>query len=149
MKRISSLARFGTFAGVLVLAILSLVFLIAWSIWFIIPLAVFGVLSLMGVYDIFQEKHSILRNYPVMGHMRFFFEGIRPEIRQYLIESDQDEEPFSLDDRSLVYQRAKGQDAARPFCTRLPVYVAGYSCVSHSVPPILLSNTLFQSLLHI
>ena len=144
MKRISSLARFGTFAGVLVLAILSLVFLIAWSIWFIIPLAVFGVLSLMGVYDIFQEKHSILRNYPVMGHMRFFFEGIRPEIRQYLIESDQDEEPFSRDDRSLVYQRAKGQEDARPFGTRMRVYDAGYSWVTHSVQPIHITNTDFR-----
>lgn len=144
MKRIPSLARFGTFAGVLFLALLSLVFLVTWSIWFIIPLALFGVLSLMGVYDVFQEKHSILRNYPVMGHMRFFFEGIRPEIRQYLIESDQDEEPFSRDDRSLVYQRAKGQEDARPFGTRMRVYDAGYSWVTHSVQPVHITDTDFR-----
>ncbi|WP_295508018.1 FMN-binding glutamate synthase family protein [uncultured Sulfitobacter sp.] len=144
MKRISSLARFGTFAGVLLLALLSLILLITWSLWFIVPLVLFGVLSAMGVYDVIQEKHSILRNYPVLGHMRFFFEGIRPEIRQYLIESDQDEEPFSRDDRSLVYQRAKGQEDARPFGTRMRVYDAGYSWVTHSVQPVHIENTDFR-----
>jgi glutamate synthase domain-containing protein 2 len=144
MKRISSLARFGTFAGVLFLALLSLVFLIAWSIWFFVPLVFFGVLSAMGCYDVIQEKHSILRNYPVLGHMRFFFEGIRPEIRQYLIESDQDEEPFSRDDRSLVYQRAKGEEDARPFGTRMRVYDAGYSWVTHSVQPVHIADTDFR-----
>ena len=144
MKKISSLARFGTFAGVLLLALLSLILLITWSLWFIVPLVLFGVLSAMGVYDVIQEKHSILRNYPVLGHMRFFFEGIRPEIRQYLIESDQDEEPFSRDDRSLVYQRAKGQEDARPFGTRMRVYDAGYSWVTHSVQPVHIENTDFR-----
>ena len=144
MKRISSLARFGTFAGVLFLALLSLIFLIAWSSWFIVPLVFFGVLSAMGCYDVIQEKHSILRNYPVLGHMRFFFEGIRPEIRQYLIESDQDEEPFSRDDRSLVYQRAKGEEDARPFGTRMRVYDAGYSWVTHSVQPVHIADTDFR-----
>jgi glutamate synthase domain-containing protein 2 len=144
MQRISSLARFGTFAGVVALTFLSLILLIVWSGWFIIPMAVFGVLSGMGVYDVIQEKHSILRNYPVLGHMRFFFEGIRPEIRQYLIESDQDEEPFSRDDRSLVYQRAKGQEDARPFGTRMRVYDAGYSWVTHSVQPVHIDDTDFR-----
>ena len=108
MPDFSSLHRFIPLVGASVLAFISLVLMLAWSGWFAFPLALFGVLSAMGLYDVVQTKHSILRNYPVLGHMRFFFEGIRPEIRQYLIESDQDEEPFSRDDRSLVYQRAKG-----------------------------------------
>jgi len=144
MHRISSLARFATFAGVVLLALVSVILMVAWSAWFIIPLILFGTMSAMGVYDLIQEKHSILRNYPVLGHMRFFFEGIRPEIRQYLIESDQDEEPFSRDDRSLVYQRAKGQEDARPFGTRMRVYDAGYSWVTHSVQPIHIKNTDFR-----
>lgn len=144
MQKISSLVRFGTFAGVVFLAFLSLILSVFWSGWFIIPLVVFGILSAMGVYDVVQEKHSILRNYPVLGHMRFFFEGIRPEIRQYLIESDQDEEPFSRDARSLVYQRAKGEEAARPFGTRMRVYDAGYSWVTHSVQPVHITDTDFR-----
>ena len=135
MPNLSSLARFTPFVGVLILTLVSLILLFAWSGWFILPLALFGVLSGMGIYDLIQTKHSILRNYPVLGHMRFFFEGIRPEIRQYIIESDQDEEPFSRDDRSLVYQRAKGQEDARPFGTRMRVYDAGYSWVTHSAQP--------------
>ncbi len=66
-----------------------------------------GVLSLLGLYDVLQNRHSILRNYPIMGHFRFLFEDIRPEIRQYFIEADQDALPFSRMQRSLVYQRAK------------------------------------------
>jgi glutamate synthase domain-containing protein 2 len=144
MQRISSLARFTTFAGVVLLTLLSLILIATWSVWFVVPAILFGVMSAMGVYDVIQEKHSILRNYPVLGHMRFFFEGIRPEIRQYLIESDQDEEPFSRDDRSLVYQRAKGEEDARPFGTRMRVYDAGYSWVTHSMQPVHIEDTDFR-----
>ncbi|MCG6902500.1 MAG: FMN-binding glutamate synthase family protein [Rhodobacter sp.] len=126
--------RFAAFAGSLVLAILSLAGLI-FSGWFVLPLLVFGTLAAIGVYDVLQPQHSILRNYPVIGHMRFLFEGIRPEIRQYLIESDQDEEPFSRDKRSLIYQRAKGVEDKRPFGTRQRVYDSGYEWITHSVVP--------------
>ena len=69
-------------------------------------------MAALGTCDVFQMKHAILHNYPVLGHMRFVFEGVRPEIRQYLIESDQDEEPFSRQMRSLdlsALQRPRGQ----------------------------------------
>jgi glutamate synthase domain-containing protein 2 len=143
MKDLHEMIRFATFAGVVVLCLLSLILLI-WSGWFIVPFVVFAVLSAVGVYDITQTKHAILRNYPVLGHMRFIFEGIRPEIRQYLIESDQDEEPFSRDARSLVYQRAKGQEDARPFGTRLRVYDSGYSWITHSMQPINIKDHDFR-----
>ncbi|MEP2096716.1 MAG: FMN-binding glutamate synthase family protein [Paracoccaceae bacterium] len=110
----------------------------------LIPLVFFAALTALGVHDIRQRDHSILRNYPVLGHMRFLFEGIRPEIRQYLIESDQDEEPFSRDDRSLVYQRSKGVEDKRPFGTRMRVYDAGYSWVTHSASPKHLTETDFR-----
>lgn len=144
MPDFSAYTRFASFAGVALLAFVSLVLSIFWSGWFLLPFVVLAVLTGMGIYDVYQTKHSILRNYPVLGHMRFFFEGIRPEIRQYLIESDQDEEPFSRDDRSLVYQRAKGQEDARPFGTRQRVYDAGYSWVTHSVQPVHIDNFDFR-----
>ncbi len=142
--RSHDLTRFAPFAGVILLSLISLLLMLALSWWFALPFALFGALALVGLYDIRQRRHSILRNYPILGHMRFIFEGIRPEIRQYLIESDQDEEPFSRDDRSLVYQRAKGQEDARPFGTRQRVYDAGYSWVTHSVQPMEIKDHDFR-----
>jgi hypothetical protein len=78
-------------------------------------------LSLLGVRDMLQSKRAILRNYPVIGHLRFLLEFIRPEMRQYFIESDNEAAPFSRQQRSLVYQRAKGDPDKRPFGTQLDV----------------------------
>lgn len=144
MPDIGSMMRYSIFAGVVVLGLLCLIAALVWSGWMLIPFAIFAGMSLLGLHDVRQPHHSILRNYPVLGHMRFLFEGIRPEIRQYLIESDQDEEPFSRDARSLVYQRAKGQEDKRPFGTRMRVYDAGYSWVTHSVVPIEIEDTDFR-----
>src|SRR5579863_5986960 len=96
---------------------------------------VFAVLCLVGVHDILQRQHSILRNYPVIGHIRWMAELIRPEIRQYLIEADEDAAPFSRSQRSLVYQRAKGDPGERPFGTLLDTYRDGYEFVAHSMMP--------------
>ena len=137
------LGPFFIFAAVVVLALASLLGL-AWSAWFLIPALLFGALGLLGIHDIVQKKRSILRNYPVIGHLRFLFEGFRPEIRQYLIESDQDEEPFSREKRSLVYQRAKGVEDKRPFGSRLRIYDAGYEWLTHSVVPHHIENSDFR-----
>jgi len=134
MKKLENLYRYIPLAVVIALTIASAVNLV-WSEWFTLPTLLFGWLSILGIYDLIQRHHSILRNYPVLGHMRFVFEGMRPEIRQYLIESDQDEEPFSRDARSIVYQRAKGAEDKRPFGTRQRVYDAGYSWLTHSIQP--------------
>ena len=67
----------------------------------------------LGWRDTRQRRHSVLRNYPVIGHLRFLLEFIRPEIRQYFIESDNEAAPFSRQQRSLVYQRAKGEGAPK------------------------------------
>ncbi len=134
MDFIKEYERFLTFAGVGVMTLVSLA-LVPMSAWFWLPVLVFFGLTLVGVYDVMQRKHAILRNYPVLGHMRFIFEGIRPEIRQYLIESDRDEEPFSREERSLVYQRAKGAEDKRPFGTQARVYDAGYAWLTHSIQP--------------
>ena len=82
--------------------------LAAWSPWFLWPAAVAAALSLLGLVDYAQPRQAIRRNYPVLAHFRFFFEYIRPEIRQYFIESDTEELPYSRAQRSIIYQRAKG-----------------------------------------
>lgn len=100
------------------------------SLWLIT-----GILSVLGLYDVLQNKHSILKNYPIMGHFRYIFEDIRPEIRQYFIESDQDALPFSRMQRSLVYQRAKNENADKPFGSILDTYAENYRFMVHSMLP--------------
>ena len=90
---------------------------------------IFAALVLLGLRDVRQTRHSILRNYPVIGHLRFLFEFMRPEIRQYFIEADNDAAPFSRQQRSLVYQRAKGDPDKRPFGTQLDVGTLGYEWI--------------------
>ncbi len=96
---------------------------------------VFLLLVLVGVRDVVQQRHSVLRNYPLIGHLRFFFEFIRPEIRQYFIEGDNEANPFSRQQRSLVYQRAKGDSDKRPFGTQINVGAIGYEWINHSIAP--------------
>lgn len=104
--------------------------LVAWT-WLILA----PILTL-GWYDMLQRDHSILRNFPVLGHFRFLFELIRPEIYQYFVESDTDGVPFDRDTRSLVYQRAKDVRDTVPFGTKEDVYEVGYEWVNHSMAPV-------------
>jgi len=94
-----------------------------------------GLLVAVGVHDLVQERHSILRNYPLSGHFRYLFEAVRPELRQYLFESDVDSTPFSRLQRAIVYQRAKEQLDSRPFGTQYDVYASGYEWINHSMRP--------------
>ncbi|HEX3139808.1 MAG TPA: FMN-binding glutamate synthase family protein [Rhizobacter sp.] len=95
----------------------------------------FALLLGLGLRDILQTRHSVLRNYPVIGHLRFLLEFIRPEMRQYFIESDNEAAPFSRQQRSLVYQRAKGEQDKRPFGTQMDVGATGYEWINHSLVP--------------
>jgi glutamate synthase domain-containing protein 2 len=104
--------------------------------WAWTPALLFGALSLIGLHDVLQRRHSILRNYPVLGHVRWLAESVRPEIRQYLIEADEDAAPFSRSQRSLVYQRAKGDPGEHPFGTLLDAYRNGYEFIGHSMTPV-------------
>nr|WP_295773480.1 FMN-binding glutamate synthase family protein [Rhodoferax sp.] len=104
----------------------------------------FALLVATGVYDLRQHKRSILRNYPIIGHIRFMLEFVRPEIRQYFIESDNDANPFSRAQRSLVYQRAKGDPDKRPFGTQLDVHAEGYEWINHSLAPTQLRSHDFR-----
>jgi glutamate synthase domain-containing protein 2 len=101
----------------------------------IIPILIFGGLSLLGFRDLLQQNHAVLRNYPISAHIRFLLEEIRPEMRQYFFESEKDGMPFSRDTRSLIYQRAKMVLDKRPFGTQENIYLEGYEWMHHSMAP--------------
>src|ERR1700751_2705393 len=101
----------------------------------LIPILIFGALTLLGLRDLVQKNHAILRNYPIAAHVRFLLEEIRPEMRQYFFESEKDGMPFSRDTRALVYQRAKMVLDKRPFGTQEDVYKEGYEWMNHSMSP--------------
>jgi glutamate synthase domain-containing protein 2 len=109
----------------------------AWALFFLFIVG-------LGFRDTRQTRHSVLRSYPVIGHLRFLLEFIRPEIRQYFIESDREAAPFSRQQRSLVYQRSKGQQDKRPFGTQLDVGAAGYEWINHSIAPTVIASHDFR-----
>lgn len=94
-----------------------------------------GPLILLGTVDMLQTKRAIRRNFPVIGHARYLMEEIRPEIQQYFIESNTEGRPFTREDRSLVYQRSKGELDSLPFGTQRDVYKPGYEWLTHSMSP--------------
>ena len=95
----------------------------------------FGGLTALGVSDLLQKRHAVLRNYPISAHLRFLLEEMRPEMRQYFFESETDGLPFSRTQRAVVYQRAKMVLDKRPFGTQLDVYAQGYEWMRHSIAP--------------
>jgi glutamate synthase domain-containing protein 2 len=101
----------------------------------LIPTLVFAGLTALGIRDVLQKDHAVLRNYPISAHLRFLLEEIRPEMRQYFFESEKDGMPFSRDTRAVVYQRAKMVLDKRPFGTQKNVYEQGYEWMHHSVAP--------------
>ena len=93
-----------------------------WGTVFLVAAVLFGALSALGLRDLVQTSHAVLRNYPISAHLRFLLEEMRPEMRQYFFESETDGLPFSRNQRAVVYQRAKMQLDKRPFGTQLDVY---------------------------
>ncbi|MFN3586644.1 MAG: FMN-binding glutamate synthase family protein [Moraxellaceae bacterium] len=131
---ISLLSRYAFFGACVLLAVGLLPWLPRWpELW---PLAAGAwLLTLVGLYDLRQTRHAVRRNYPVLGNIRYLVEAIRPEIRQYLLEGDNDALPFSRAQRSLVYARAKGESSDKAFGTLLDVYEPGFEFISHSLQP--------------
>jgi glutamate synthase domain-containing protein 2 len=127
------LTRFTVLAASIVTAVVSGYYLP--GVWAIPFFCVSLTLSLVGLYDLAQPLHSVRRNYPIIGRLRWFFEEIRPEIRQYLIEGENDKTPFSRSQRSLVYARAKNERSDRAFGTLVDVYQNGYEYIAHSTRP--------------
>lgn len=138
------LTRYTAFYVIIALTVLSLLLALvsgAGWLWVAVP----GMaLCALGLVDLTQTRHAIRRNYPVIGNLRFLFEAIRPEIRQYFLESDTQQLPFSRADRSLVYQRAKQQVDKRPFGTQQEVYGNGYEWINHSMNPTHITDPEFR-----
>ncbi len=118
----------------LVLAIITTLAAFSPAAWWLMFIAV--PLVLLGLYDMFQNKHTILRNFPLLGHFRYFFEMISPEIQQYFIERHTDGTPISRNHRALVYSRGKDKTPTHPFGTELNLYAPGYDGLSHSIYPV-------------
>jgi len=114
------------------------------SRWWWVAAAVCAALTLLGIYDLIQPRHAVRRNYPVLGNLRFLFEYIRPEIRQYFLEDDTQAAPFSRAQRSIVYQRAKQEVDKRPFGTQQDVYGDRYEWINHSLVPAHAADTDFR-----
>ncbi|WP_214664623.1 MULTISPECIES: FMN-binding glutamate synthase family protein [Streptomyces violaceusniger group] len=110
---------------------------LAWwvSPWWWLLVVVAAAMTAVAVRDVVQREHSVLRNYPLLGHLRFLLEALRPELQQYFIERDYDGRPYDRDVRSIVYERAKGVDAEEPFGTERDVGAAGYEFLVPSLAP--------------
>lgn len=103
---------------------------------FLLLLLIFVPLILMGFYDMYQSKHTIRNNFPLLGRMRYLLEELGPELRQYFIETDTDGKPFNRLQRSMIYQRSKHISSNKPFGTQLDVYDTGYEWINHSMNAI-------------
>lgn len=127
--------RYTTLAVCVLVALVSLPWMVARpGAWPVTLFLLACALILLGVRDLRQTRHAVLRNYPILGHLRFILEFIRPEIRQYFIEGDIDKgEPFTRAQRTVVYQRSKGVPDVRPFGTKLDVGAKGYEWINHSL----------------
>ena len=106
--------------------------------------AVFGALAGLGTLDLLQRKSTLRRNYPILAHFRYGLESIGPEMRQYFIQSDTAEVPFSRQQRALVYQRAKRMNDVRPFGTQQDVYGIDYEWINHSLAPARIPSSDFR-----
>ena len=135
---LSLLSRYAVFVGCVLFTLFGLPL---WHHEWLWPFTLLtAVLSVVGIIDLLQSRHSVRRNYPILGNIRYAVEAIRPEIRQYLLESDSDALPFSRAQRSLVYSRAKNESADKPFGTLIDVYQTGFEFIGHSMRPAPLSD---------
>lgn len=128
-------------AGFVFILSLTIALLLNMGWWLVL---ISGALTAIGIADVRQTKRAILRNYPILAHFRFVFEAIRPEIRQYFLEDDTEANPFSRNQRSIVYQRAKRAIDKRPFGTQLDVYADGYEWINHSIVPMHIDSHDFR-----
>jgi glutamate synthase domain-containing protein 2 len=129
--------RFAPFVSACVLTVAAVALAVATgAVAWIVLAAVFGAVALLGVLDLAQRRHSILRNYPVLGHMRFLLEKVRPELQQYFVERNFDGRPFDRDTRTSIYERAKGIKDEQAYGTERDVQEPGYEWLLHSVHPV-------------
>ncbi|MFM9370092.1 FMN-binding glutamate synthase family protein [Streptomyces sp. Da 82-17] len=130
MKRFAGLAS----AAAGTVAFLPLAALV--SPWWWFAVGVCAAPTLVGGYDLLQRRHTVLRNYPVIGHLRYGLESVRPQLQQYFVERDYDGRPYDRDTRTIVYERAKGVDAEDPFGSERDMYARGYEYLVPSISPV-------------
>ena len=133
-----------TLAVVLALGGFSLIASGSQSLWALAIFLLGAGFTLIGLHDLFQTRHAVLRNYPIAAHLRFILESIRPEMRQYFFEDEKHGMPFGRDKRAIIYQRAKMQLDKRPFGTTYDVYADGFEWMSHSLAPKPLAPSDFR-----
>ena len=136
--------RFYFFAAMICAFLVSLVLAWAHPAIGVLPVLITAGLTIIGILDVLQTKQAIRRNYPILAHLRFFLESIRPEIRQYFLETDTEKIPFSRAQRSLVYQRAKNVVDKRAYGTQLDVYESDYEWINHSMNPVKVKDINFR-----
>ena len=129
------MGRYLAYGLSIALAVLSLLLSTRWHGWGW-GAAIFGALALLGTWDLLQKRSTLRRNYPILAHFRYGLESVGPEMRQYFIEGDTAEVPFSRQQRSLVYQRAKGVNDVVPFGSQQGVYSVDYEWINHSLAPV-------------
>jgi glutamate synthase domain-containing protein 2 len=100
---------------------------ILWIYGLLIPLII------LGYTDLLQKRHSIKRNFPIIGHLRYILEKVRPEIMQYFVETDTEGRPINRIFRSIIYQRSKNVNDTAPFGTQMDVYETGYEWMEHTI----------------
>lgn len=120
-------------AAVWVLAAAVALLAAAVSLWWWVAAVPLVLLATLGTWDLLQTRHTILRSYPILGHARFLMEAIRPEVRQYFVESNTEATPFDRETRDMVYERSKGTKGDEPFGTERDVNALGYEFLRHSV----------------
>lgn len=121
------------YVTIAVLAVVTAVLAVTGSPWWLLGTVPAAALAVLGTWDLLQTRHSILRNYPLLGHLRYLLEDVRPELQQYFVEQDQEGMPFDRDARALIYERAKGEDEEKPFGTERDVYAGGHEFLLHSI----------------
>lgn len=137
------MARFIPYLLSLLLTAVALAFVpVSANAWWAV--AGFGLLAVIGTVDLLQRKSTLRRNYPLLAHLRYGLESIGPEMRQYFIQSDTEQAPFSREQRALVYQRAKHLSDVRPFGSMQDVYGVDYEWINHSLAPTEIADSDFR-----
>ncbi|MCF3119225.1 FMN-binding glutamate synthase family protein [Streptomyces arenae] len=135
MRFLHDVGRYGVLGVVVVLAAAALALVALVSPWWWSLAGPVLLLLSLGAWDLLQRRHSVLRNYPVVGHLRYLLENIRPEVQQYFVERNYDGRPYDRDVRSIVYERAKGIEGEEPFGTERDLYADGAEFLMPSIAP--------------
>jgi glutamate synthase domain-containing protein 2 len=129
-----SAVRFVAFSASLILFVLvAAAAVLTGSIAWIVIAVVLSAFVALGLYDLLQRRHSVLRNYPLLGHLRFIMEAIRPELQQYFVERNYDGRPYDRDTRTSIYERAKGIEDEQAYGTERQVTEPGYEWLLQSI----------------